>query len=332
MRKMVLTGFPVIFLLILVATSTKTGWSETNPILLGLVEPGVEDEGTENGNDLKSVYWLTPLACYQNGKYQNFEKEFEIDSCGKALEVRFSHPEQAFTHPEQAKEILEKFQKSKFWLYKDGEIVGEFVPRSPLKFECIGEVIEAPRIVGSVSTKLKMEEGGPIFALNQQIPQPYRLRASVLTKSQSQALKKVIESAFSDAFKKFKKNPKRFSGNGYPVIKVMDLERDGRPEVYVYDSKFDAHTTPSISIEVSLLLTWRNNQWVALLRGYSQRQGDNVISVGEGSFYVEPLDINGDGIAELIVSKWGYETFADYLYQLQKGKLQEVLYLIGGGD
>lgn len=146
--------------------------------------------------------------------------------------------------------------------------------------------------------------------------------------------KKTVDLAFSTALQKLKVNPEKFSKKktGFPqIVEIMDLEQDGQPEVFV--NFIWCPDVEGSDVGVSLLLDWQNNQWVSLLHGYYKwlEMTDFAMEeIGEGFITaLWPLDTDGDGIADVIISEVpGPSITVDYyLYQIKKGQIKKILYL-----
>ncbi len=128
-----------------------------------------------------------------------------------------------------------------------------------------------------------------ILVTNQTIDQSF-LYKNTLTQTQTVGLKKISNAAFSTVFEKFKLIPKWFARASTPEIELMDLNRDGQPEVYMSDQRTYLKESRDYFVEIvagyNLLLTFKNNQWVSLLKGYWSRHDDEVETEGVGNSYI----------------------------------------------
>jgi len=231
------------------------------PVLVGLVRTG---EIKEKDFGFKGAQ-LFPLFAYGQGKYRSFERDLEkyVDEKTQWLE---------FVHPNEAQEINYLFEGETFSFYKNGELAGEFkVKPGPY----VGSFLIPENILeGEISWKIpesNIEKTDNFIAFSPAVPfHP----SGPLTASQLESLKQVINSVLSTAFKRFEADSKQFAESSqYPdIVEVMDLDRDGSPEVYVktlrenIQKETDGYSKTTLGI--SLILSWRNNQWVGLLKKY----------------------------------------------------------------
>lgn len=290
----------------------ESGKPESEPLLVGLV----------------SFRILSPAFIYKNGDLGGFEKEFEAVIDKKTYKY-------GFADPRKAKTTLEEFERTKFWLYWKGNLIGEFNSKGLLEDF-------PPQIVGEVVWKSskykekieKEKETVTMIALSQPIGQPFWPKMN-LTPAQSQKLKKTIDSAFSTAFQKFKVNPKWFSKKRTshpPKVEIMDLEQDGQPEVFVMTTWRPDVEGRADDIGVSLLLSWQNNQWLTLLYGFYKVpiEGEDLEEIEEGCITaLWPLNTNDDGKADVIISKKpaGPLDCSYEVYQVHKEKIRKILQL-----
>lgn len=316
---MVMSLVATLFLFTVVVDNVQA----TEQVLVGFIQLGEYYGGDEN------VDWLVPLLAYENGKYRSFKRELEWVYDEKIQDYKF-------VRPQEANKLQELLKKYKFSLYRKGALIGEFQVTGRLE-------LGGPEIAlrGRISWKVpkpkigKKDAFSSVIGLSRPIAQPLWPKQLSLTAEQSQSLQKVINSAFSTAFQRFKVDSKRFAKPPeHPdIIEVMDLEKDGLPEVYVGAVREDTKEKDiEVCVGTDLLLAWRNNQWVGLLKGYNYAYGDDIRTEGEGSFTLWPIDIDGDGTAELIMNKGvGYEGWEYYLYRMEQGRFVKVLSLGGGG-
>lgn len=282
------------------------GKKTEEPILLGLVRlTGTQDEMENNE--------LIPLLAYENGKFRSFVWELEgVEN---------------FIRPAEAQKVLQLFQTRKFWLYSKGKEVGKFQVIGSWNFTIANETCLFGKIFWK-EQKPKKEQFGEIIALSQPINQPFWPKKD-LTEYQRKELKRVINAAFSTAFQKFKLNPQWFvSSQPHTEVEVMDFEQDGQIEVYISDYR-ERKTFDIIAIH--LLLRFKDNQWVGLRKGYCYGISPEFQYEGDGCFDLQPVDVDGNGVAEIILTEYAGESWSYSLYLLKEGKLVKAIADLGGG-
>jgi len=151
----------------------------TGKVLVGFIQLGNIAGGDE------SVYWLTPLLIYENGKYQSCDQELQKIFSEKTRSPQSGGPE------EEANKFLRPFQEGKFFLYHKGRVVGEFKTTGPMNLELPDGIGFPGRISWKVPKPKRGEDGffTKAIGLNRLIAQPFWSKAS-LTEAQSQELKK----------------------------------------------------------------------------------------------------------------------------------------------
>jgi len=288
-------------------------------------EPEVEEEITEP--EPKSVLvglissWsapleegeyveLGPLVAYENGEYCSLPLEKEEGKISERL-----------------------FQNRIFWLYQKGTLIGHF--------EATGDFVwggalteQVPGVfTGRIFWKVPEEEImeiiedlGSITALSHPIPQPFWSPGLILTSKQYSDMERVLQEALLRAFQKFRKDPKDYLYRQPDHIEVIDLDQDDQPEIYA--SRALRRQETGGAVVTSLLATWKNG-WIILLEEGGNFDVDPVWQVEGNDFTLHPVDINGDGIAELLLTRGYYEAWEYFLYRLENGQPVEVLYLGG---
>jgi len=251
--------------------------------------------------------WLLPLVAYKNGEYCSLPLEKEEGKISERL-----------------------FRNRTFWLYQKGTLIGHFEATGDFVWGVDVETGHVPgRIFWKVSEEEIMEIIEDIFsitALSYPIPQPFWPPGLILTSKQYSDLERVIQEALLRAFQKFRKDPKDYLYQRPDCIEVIDLDQDDQPEIYA--SRALRRQEIEGAVVTSLLATWKNG-WIILLEEGGNFDVDPVWQVEGNDFTLNPVDINGDGIAELLLTREYYEAWEYFLYRLENGQPVEVLYLGG---
>jgi len=123
-------------------------------------------------------------------------------------------------------------------------------------------------------------------------------------------------------------------------IKIFDLNYDGKPEVtaklrkplvnrlkiYRDGEKYEEHSNDNVYL--NLWMTYKNDKAKIILSLISEeREG----SWGTGHDLVGTIDINGDGIDEVVMQSSGWETVEFVIYEYRKDKLERVFKGAGFG-
>lgn len=273
---------------------------EPKPVLVGLISywsyPFEEGEYVE----------ILPLVAYENGEFRSLQLEKGEEKISEQL-----------------------FRNRTFWLYQKGTLIatGDFVWGGAFTEQVPG--VFTGRIFWKVPEEEIMQIIEDIFsitALSHPIPQPFWPPGLILTSRQSSSLERVLQEALLRAFQKFRKDPKDYLYQRPDHIEVIDLDQDDQPEIYASRARRRQET--SGAVVTSLLATWKNG-WIILLEEGGNFDVDPVWQVEGNDFTLNPVDINGDGIAELLLKRGYYETWEYFLYRLENGQPVEVLYLGG---
>lgn len=265
----------------------------------------------------KEIENLIPLVVFSSGKYS---------SAWEALETN---------NPFKQKVL----STDKFWLYYKGTLIGNFKVsgfKSPSE-ETMFQPSLTGRIYWEIKPSVELEKMGEnTIALSQQILQPFYPKDLVLLDTrQKSELDRILKETFRKATtllaEKFKKEgfqykyfPQAIKTYIYRDMKTMDLNRDGQPELYLYIKW--GKDFPDEEPNTTILLTWKDNNWT-VLRHSTYIAYESLPTAGEKPFSIEVVtDIDGDGIAELILEeRTGYEVWSLKLYQLRNKQLEKIL-------
>jgi len=293
------------------------GSTESQNILIGMINY------CEDFLIGKNEAGLIPLLGYEEKQYLAFPLEI-------LNQTQRSWFEPKFVSPEKAKAIQELFENKNFWLYQKGSLVGIFKSNTEIILD-FGQ----PCLVGNISWKVaknKTEEEMekyPIIALSQPIEQPFWPEELKLDSKQSESLERIIKSDLEKAFQKFKVNPAHFDRfKDDERMEIMDLNRDGNPEVYIRCAMLssDINKFEGEVITISLLLTFEK-EWKVMKEGSAHWINDTVEGL---DFNILPIDIDGSGIAHLILTRNYYDSWEYYLYKTKKDSISEILKISEG--
>jgi len=113
---------------------------------------------------------------------------------------------------------------------------------------------------------------------------------------------------------------------------VLDLQRDGKSEVFfnvIADLKTPLDPTPFAVGSMSLLAAYEpaTDSWKKILA--CRLIGQEVIRNDKSCSLIDVMDINGDGVAEVIVGRGSDESGDIEIYEVSGGKLRLVAAIIG---
>ena len=234
-----------------------------------------------------------------------------------------------------------------FWLYLKGVGIGVFEVKgirdlsgsNGPRLALMGDVKwyrKPPELLGALS---QAAQGLPMLlpavALSQLVPQPCWREASALSPEQAESFAKIVRANLMEASARLTEElRKRGSGGSATqrivgtapknrVITVVDLNRDGQPLVYG-SVRWAGH--PCNEVFASVLASWQS-KWVVLRASTSMAEcGEFGEWAGDSHFNVESIvDIDGDGVAEILISQGRLEAWTLGLYQLRNGELIKVL-------
>lgn len=115
----------------------------------------------------------------------------------------------------------------------------------------------------------------------------------------------------------------------YRYTGVMDLNQDGKPEVY---ATVRWESAPCRGTSAHVLASWSGNRWTVLRRSIELLECPWANVHGDPGFEVSPVDIDGDGAPELVVDEWVYEAGKRMLFQIRSGQLVKILDIGGHGS
>jgi len=299
----------------------KTGDAKVKqPTVMGMFFRGESDKA-----------YIVPLVMHEDGKY-------------KSVFVGSWNDREANSVKQSLKGV------NRFSLYFHGNLIGTFDVSG---FENLGNNQGA--LTGKFHWQTKPPEGTSvdrIIALNRPIPQPFWLKGlgPEQTSSLDQILNETLMRAPGILAEKLRqsgiryKGTQRFTGTTPKerIIDVMDINLDSQPEVYAtvtWDGEPCSYT------KTSILATWKKNNWTVLRRStymaecgptdgsYWSPTSGNVWfeTAGDNDFKVSAIDIDGDGIAELIVNEGRWENWRHILYQIRDDRLIKILDIGGYG-
>lgn len=285
----------------------------------------------------KKTYFIQPLVEYKDGMFNSllwYFNETGSDSKEKAKARKIKH-------------LLLNIPT--YWLYDydKGSVVGRFEVNNILPSELYpdcggphigvggkvswekGYILQSEREIeiGGIEEK-KIEKIKNVIVLSRLVTQPsFLLRKKDLSREQISSVDNVLHTLI-------KRAPLLLKDTQWPLdttlirreIKVMDINKDGKPEVYAtgYSKMVTKGEVVYPEVIACVFLTWKDNKWIVLKRTTALSEGETIL---EGEFSVEAVaDIEGDGIAELILEeRSGYEVSHLRLYRLQNEKLVNVL-------
>lgn len=248
-----------------------------------------------------------------------------------------------------------------FTVFNQGQPLGEFAVQqlNASQFACSTMLtgqgsFQAERSLQSVYDAIPADQSGGFSGTmnNREFDETWRWTLAVSqtypVKSDQSAPEAATDPQKQDlitlAQQEFSQNSKLEGIEGEVVVEqtaVVDLDQDGKPEVYGLVRKgpnpqSEASQTTSRSRDaaevtgayLNLWLTYDQTQPKAIA---SQLTPYNAISAKPEYNLLSTLDLNGDGIQEVIVKNNGYEGTSFGIYEYQQGQLQSVFNGAGYG-
>jgi hypothetical protein len=217
-----------------------------------------------------------------------------------------------------------------YYLYLDGVLIGTFQVTGLEDMSQQNGPVLAP--VGGITWKATPSENvlalRDFLALSQQIQQPFYPRGARLGAAQSRELDSVLRDLAMRAPKiwaraRGREAPAfRLGSRGQPSITVMDITRDGRPEVYARVEWSGG--APCAKTSASVFATW-TGLWRVIKGSTYMSQCRDVEALGDSDFHVAAVDVDGDGVAEVLLSEGRWESWRWFLYRLEGSHLVKVL-------
>lgn len=159
------------------------------------------------------------------------------------------------------------------------------------------------------------------IAVSRPIPQPFWPKSLALSAAQATSLEASLTSTL--------KRATSFVGSQRVVgsvpkqrkIDVMDLDRDGQPEVF---AQVRWQGLPCDELFATVFAVWRQQWEVFRSSTYMAKCTGIGETAGEDLFGVLPVDITGDGVAELLVNEGRWESWERAIYSMLGGTLVKV--------
>jgi hypothetical protein len=107
----------------------------------------------------------------------------------------------------------------------------------------------------------------------------------------------------------------------------LDLDQDGQPEAY---GELKSEGKSCTMMVADLFATWQGS-WNVLRQATYWAYCPQAEAVGDHYFEVIPVDLNGDGRAEVFIQHGFYETWGISLFHYQGGRLIKQLEFGEGG-
>ncbi len=221
----------------------------------------------------------------------------------------------------------------KFWLYYKGNLIGNFVVRG---FKSASEETEfQPSLIGRISWESKssvdlLTIAENTIALSHPIPQPFYPKDLKLNSKQVSELNRLIRETLIRPQAWFEQVTKKegieYKGTQMVIgkapkekaVNIFLLEPGGPYAVYANEHW---EGEPCYEMYASVLAIW-DSRWVILKRSTHLSEGLCGTGVGDAKFFVGMVgDIDGDGVAELIVNEGIWANWNKALYRISNGKL-----------
>lgn len=258
--------------------------------------------------------YLLPLAVYGDDKYQSVYLE------GWNKDIKRTN---------SARQSLERMRN--FEVYSKGNPIG--------KFEVIGfgdfsqEGGPQMALVGGIhwqskpTTDLDITTSDAI-ALSKPIPQPFWPSGLKLSSKQASSLTQILNETLRMAVNYERSQRPVGTAPKSRTIEIMDLDQDGQPDVY---ASIRWAGEPCDEMYASVLAMWRG-RWIILRRSTYLAECPGREAAGDEHFDASVVDIDGDGVAELILSEGRWESWRRTLYQVRDGQLIKRLNIGGYGS
>lgn len=159
------------------------------------------------------------------------------------------------------------------------------------------------------------------IALSRPIPQPFWPKALRLSAAQNTSLEASLTSTLKQATSFVGSQRVVGSVPKQKQINVMDLDRDGQPEVF---AQVRWQGRPCDEMYATVFAVWRQRWEVFRSSTYLAECAGIGEAAGDDLFSVLPVDITGDGVAELLVSEGRWESWQRAIYSMLNGTLVKV--------
>lgn len=217
--------------------------------------------------------------------------------------------------------------RQSFFLYQQGNLVGRFEGSRFVNLNDHG----GPSLaltgkftwLSGAAPDVDYRPENDIVALSRAIPQPFWFCSMKPSAEKVSALDRAVDEALTVGARNRRASQKKVGDAPKYVTRLyLDIDRDGQPEAYE-----SAHWAgqPCAEMGAVTLATWVGSSWVAVRSAVSLAECPDVEWAGDARFYVLPVDIDGDGIAELLVREGAWESWHINLYRLEGGRLRKIL-------
>lgn len=263
--------------------------------------------------------YLVPLVEYEAGEYRSvYVESWNEDR-------------------ERLRRTREMVEGVKRWqLYLKGTLVGVFEVAgiADLREDGGAQVTLAGAVRWGAGRAIDIGKSGDyVIALSWPVPQAFWPRGLQLTLDQAVGVDRILDEALGNAGALLTKEI-QLRGVDYRgvqrrigaapktrVVEVMDLDRDGRPEIY---ASVRWAGEPCAEMRASILATWRG-AWKVLRRSIYMSECPWFEHVGDDDFGVIAVDIDGDSVAELIIHEGRGEAWTRALYEWRDSSLRKKL-------
>jgi hypothetical protein len=220
-----------------------------------------------------------------------------------------------------------------FWLYERGAEIGTFGVQAGAvgsnRTSWPGKVTWKGRPLNTEEIKDRK-----IIALSRPIPQNFWLSQDRLTPEQLSGFRQLLTATLTRTPKGFKSGSRKPRAAQRPMGKieekkfiVLDLDQDGQPEAY---GELKSEGKSCTMMVADLFATWQGS-WNVLRQATYWAYCPQAEAVGDHYFEVIPVDLNGDGRAEVFIQHGFYETWGISLFHYQGGRLIKQLEFGEGG-
>ena len=280
--------------------------------------------------------YIIPLVFYENGQYKSIYQE---DSPA------------ARKNKNNIRGFFKNYRT--FWVYSKGELIGTFEVKGDkdgktwTSFYLTGDFKWQSASAGDRDKILQRA-----VALSRPIPQPFWPKGLKLSPAQTTELKSLMDETLKRApsvialeqqnatkaktatphvvigMRSGGKAPKsalqKPIGNKpqHSEIQVFDFNHYGQPEVFFNE---DWKGKPCERMVGTIFACWKG-KWEILKRATYMQYCPWDLTAGERDFHIDAVvDIDGDGIAEVVITEVAWELYKVALYKLKNGKLVKVM-------
>jgi len=303
-------------LLIFFTVLTNMGWAE----------PAAPDKNVMGRlswhGDMNQIYWcIEPWVVCQGNNYTS-------------IFVSWPNGDERANNAALHRRQTLNLPRTTFWLYDRGREIGTLEVQAGV-IPHTGESI----LPGKVSWKgkpLHQDDlmNKEVVALSRPIPQNFWHPQDRLTPEQASGFKQMLISALTKPPAASKSNGhmkpitgQRPMGKRTEKMFVMDLDQDGQLEVF---GELKCEGKPCTTMVADVFAIWQG-RWNVLRQATYWAYCPQAEAVGDPYFKVIPVDLNGDGRAEVFIHHTFYETWGITLYHYQGGRLIKQLELGEGG-